>query len=183
MNGSAAHDFIKISLLQGYITDENFDKICLSETFLNSSLNRDDGRLKVEVYNLISSDDTSDLKKEGVCIYYKQHIPLIRRNDLCSPSNCLVTEIRSENEKCSLTCLFRSTSQNQHEPENFCTNLDTLMDHINHELPTCPFLPEILMQDAQNGAIMILPMQMVVYSILLHHQQDMKKLSTSLLIL
>ena len=45
------------------------------------------------------------------------------------------------------------------------------------------FLLEILMLDAQNGAIMILPMPMVVHVILLHHQHDINKLSTSLLIL
>ena len=55
LNGIAAHDFIKISLLHGYITDCNFDIICLSETFLNSSLDRDDDRLKIEDYNLIRS--------------------------------------------------------------------------------------------------------------------------------
>ena len=43
-NGIAAHSFIKISLLQGYITDRNFNIICLPETFLNSSLNREDDR-------------------------------------------------------------------------------------------------------------------------------------------
>ena len=42
LNDIAAHDFIKISLLQGYITDRNFDIICLSETFLNFSLDRED---------------------------------------------------------------------------------------------------------------------------------------------
>ena len=44
LNGTAAHDFIKISLLQRYITDCNFDIIYLSETFLNSSLDGEDDR-------------------------------------------------------------------------------------------------------------------------------------------
>ena len=37
LNDTAAHDFINISLLQGYITVRNFDIIPLSKTFLNSS--------------------------------------------------------------------------------------------------------------------------------------------------
>ena len=137
LNGIAAHDFIKISLLQGYITNRNFDIICSSETFLNSTIDSEDNRLKIEGYNLIRSDDPSGSKKGGVCIYYKEHIPLIKRDDLCSLSNCLVTEIRLENEKCLLTCLYRSPSQNQQEFENFCSNFDVLMDQINNELPNC----------------------------------------------
>ena len=136
-NGVAAHEFIIASLLQGYTTERNFNIICLSETFLNSSLYSEDDRLKIEGYNLIRSDHLSGSKKGGVCVYYKEHIPLVRRDDLCTVSNCLVTEIRLEKEKCFFTCLYRSPSQTQHEFENFCKNLNTLMDHINNELPIC----------------------------------------------
>ena len=83
LNGIASHDFIKISLLQRYITDRNFD-ICLSGTFLNSSLHREDDTLKIKGYNLIRFDDPSGFKKRSASIYYKEPIPLIRREDLCS---------------------------------------------------------------------------------------------------
>ena len=68
-------------------------------TFLNSSIQNDDHKFKIDGYNLIRSDHPSDSKKGGVCIYYKEHITLIRRDDLCTLDNCLVTEIRSQNEK------------------------------------------------------------------------------------
>ena len=41
----------------------------------------------------------SDSKKGGVCIYYKEHISLIKWDDICTLDNCLVTEIRSQTEK------------------------------------------------------------------------------------
>ena len=66
LNGITTHDFIKISLLQEYITDRNFD-ICLSETFFNYSLDREDDRLKIEGYHLIRSDDPSGKKRR--CMY------------------------------------------------------------------------------------------------------------------
>ena len=72
----------------------------------------EDNSLKIEGYNLIRSDDPNSLKKLGVCVSYKKYISLIRRGDLCSLSNCLVTEILLENEKCFLTCLYRLLSQN-----------------------------------------------------------------------
>ena len=91
----------------------------------------------IEGYNVIRSDNPSDSKKGGVCVYYKGHIYLVRRDDLCTLSNCLITKIYLANEKCFLTCLYRSLSQTQHKFENFSTNLDTLMDYINNELPIC----------------------------------------------
>ena len=159
-------NFIKVSLLRGYITERNFD-ICLSETFLNSSLDSEDDRLKIEEYNLIRSDHPSVSNKGGVCFYYKEHIPLVRRDDLCTLSNCLVSEIRLENEKCFPTCIYRSPSQTQHEFDNFFTNLNTLMDHINNELSICS----------------VITGNLVVELILSHHQLDINKLLTNLHIL
>ena len=76
-------------------------------------------------------------KKGGVCIYYKEHISLISRDDINTLDNCLVTEICSQNGKCFLTCIYRSLSQNQNEFKNFCTNFDILLNNINDELPLC----------------------------------------------
>ena len=35
LNGLAAHDFLKVSLIEAFITTHNFDIICLLETFLD----------------------------------------------------------------------------------------------------------------------------------------------------
>ena len=66
LNGLAAHDSTKISLLQAYITQHNYGIICLTETFLNSSILSDDNRIAINGYNLIRSDHPSDSKKGGV---------------------------------------------------------------------------------------------------------------------
>ena len=131
LNGLAAHDNIKISLLQAYVTQYNCDIICLSETFLHSSVQNDDYRIKIDGHKLIRSDHRSDSEKGEVCIYYKEHISLIKRNDIWTLDNGLVTEICSKNDK----CLYRSPSQSQDEFENFGTNFDILLSQINNELP------------------------------------------------
>ena len=100
LNGLTAHDSIKISLLQVYIRQHNYDIIWLSETFLNSSIENNDDRISIDGYNLIRSDHPSDSKRGGVCIYYKEHIPLIKRDDICTFDNSLVAEIHSKGEKC-----------------------------------------------------------------------------------
>ena len=137
LNGLTAHNSIKILLLQAYITQHNYDIICLSKTFLNSSVETNDDRISIDGYNLIRADHPSDSKRGGVCIYYKEHIPLIKRDDICTLDNCLVTEIRSQGEKCFLTCIYRSPSQSRDEFDNFCTKFDLLLSNINQEFPLC----------------------------------------------
>ena len=140
LNGLTAHDSIKISLLQAYVTQHNYDIICLSETFLTSSIDSSDTRILIDGYNLIRSDHPSDSKRGGVCIYYKEHIPLIKRDDICTLDNCLVTEICWQIEKRFLTCMYRSPSQNNEEFENFCVNFDLLLSNINEEIPICSII-------------------------------------------
>ena len=45
-------------------------------------------------------DHPSNKKRGGVCIYYKEHLPVIKRDDLCNLNECLVLEIRIGGEKC-----------------------------------------------------------------------------------
>ena len=108
LNGFTAHNSIKISLLQAYIIQNNYGIICLSETFLNSSIQTNDDRISIGGYSLIQAGHPSDSKRGGICIYYKDHIPLIKRDNIFTLDNCLVTEIRSQGEKCFLTCIYRS---------------------------------------------------------------------------
>ena len=134
LNGLTAHNSIKITLIKAYITDQNFDIVCLLETLLNSSI-KNDHKLKIDGYNLIRSNHPSDSKKGGIVIYYKEHIPLIKHDDLYTLDNCLVTEIRSQREECFLTCANDWLSQSQKEFKIFCTNFDILLNQINDELP------------------------------------------------
>ena len=68
-----AHNFIKLSLLRAYISINKIDTICLSETYLDSSIPSDDDNLELPGYNLVRTDNPTNTKRGGVCIYY--HIP------------------------------------------------------------------------------------------------------------
>ena len=115
LNGLMAHNFIKVSLLHILAVTNNYDIICLTETFLDSTIDNDDDRISIPGYNLLRADHPSNTKRGGVCIYYKDHLPIIKRNDLCQLHECLVTEMRIGKKKCFFTCLYRSPSQTSDE--------------------------------------------------------------------
>ena len=62
--------------MEAYNAVHKFDIICLSEIFLNSSLQNDDDSLVLNGYKLIRDDNPSDFKREGVCIYFKELLPI-----------------------------------------------------------------------------------------------------------
>ena len=137
LNGLAAHGFVKIPLIEAFINTHNFDIICLSETFLDSTIPKNDENINIKGYSLLRADHPGNSKRGGVCLYYKEYLPLIARNDISCMQECLVTELSMNNEKCFFTCLYRSSSQSHEELDIFCSNLDLLISNINNNHPNC----------------------------------------------
>ena len=83
LNGIAAHEFVKVPLIEAFIKANNIDIICLSNPFLDSTIPLNDERLFfIKGYLMIRADHPSNTKRGGVCIYYKEHLPLIRKIDI-----------------------------------------------------------------------------------------------------
>ena len=92
LNSTAAHNFIKMSLLQAYNSIHKFVIICLSETYLYDSYHSNDDQLSLPGYNLIRADNPNNIKRGGGCIYYRETLPakVINFNIL---NECLVCEL------------------------------------------------------------------------------------------
>ena len=69
LNSITAHNYLKISLLRGYISLHNFDLVCISETYLDSTT-----AFAITGYNLLRIDHASNSKRGGVCVYYKSSL-------------------------------------------------------------------------------------------------------------
>ena len=82
LNSLVAHNFVKMSLIEAFITAQNFDTKCLSETFLNSSTDINDTKINLNGYSLLQADRPSKTKCGGVCMYYKDCLTLISRTSL-----------------------------------------------------------------------------------------------------
>ena len=61
LNSLSAHNFSKLTQLKAYISIYKHDFICLSETYLDSSI--PDSLLEIDGYNLIRSDHPNDIKR------------------------------------------------------------------------------------------------------------------------
>ena len=62
LNSIVAENFIKVPLLQAYLSASKFSIFCLSETYLNSIYSNDDSRSILIGYSLLREDHPSDIK-------------------------------------------------------------------------------------------------------------------------
>ena len=72
LNSLTAHNYSKLTQLKAYISMYKYDCICLSETYLDSTT--PDNLLKIDGYNLVCADYPDNIKRGGVCIYYKESL-------------------------------------------------------------------------------------------------------------
>ena len=76
LNSIAAHNFIKMSLLQTYNFLHKSDIMCLLGTYyLDNSYHSDNDQLALPWYNLIRADNPN-IKIRGVFIYYRGSLPV-----------------------------------------------------------------------------------------------------------
>ena len=94
LNSIPAHNFQKLALLQGFISSNKVDILCLSKAFLNSDISCDDSNLQLPGFDFIRAPDhPSNTKRGRVCIYYRNFLPLklININYL---NECITFEIK-----------------------------------------------------------------------------------------
>ena len=119
----------KIPLLTAYNTDKKFDIICISETYLDSTV--DDKTIEITGYTLIRADYPNNQKRGGVCLYFSGNLCL-RQIDISYFPEYLLCQINIDNKRGYIIVLYRSPSQTSTEFNfnNFQHNLDKILSDL-----------------------------------------------------
>ena len=128
LNGLLNRNREKFHLDETFVFSNKTDIFCISETFLDSSVDNIYDGLNINCYTLVRSYHPSNTKSGGVAVYYKDHHSF--------------GNIRLENNKCFLTSLYRSVSQSKDQFDEFCSSLNMLMLNFNNEKPLASIITE-----------------------------------------
>ena len=148
VNSLTVHKMLKKSLIVVYNTNHKHDFICISETYFNSTVAADDKDLVIEGFNLVHADHPSNLKKGGVCIYYKESLA-VQLTNVNYLSECLLREVTYENKNCYITVLYGSPSQISSAFNYLLSNFEKMLQEIS------AFKPDfsIILGDSRNTMI------------------------------
>ena len=87
--------------------------------------------LNIEGYNLVRADHPDKIKRGGVCIYYKESVP-VRVISLSYINEAILLEMYYNNKKVIVSVIYRSPSQNYHEFDSILTNFQKLLNEISN---------------------------------------------------
>ena len=105
---------------------QKFDIICISETYLNSSVNKN----LLLISGLLRADHPENLKKGGVCLYYKEHLSL-KQIETSYFSQCMLCKLTIQNKVGYVAVICRSPSQSFNEFDEFLLNFEKFLNQIN----------------------------------------------------
>ena len=108
----------------------------LTKTFLDSSTLSEDPRLAIEGYKPFCCDHPSNLRRVGVCLYFKDHLLLAIRPNLTTLGECLVCEIQNNSKHFFITVLYHSPSQSIEQFSLFKQRWEETIININDCSPT-----------------------------------------------
>ena len=90
-----------------------------------------------EIYR---SDHPSNTKTGGVCLYFREGLPIRRRTDVELLPEMIISEITLTRKKVFLGTLYHSPSQGSQQFETFIGNLQQTLDRMKTEHPHCVIL-------------------------------------------
>ena len=94
-----------------------------------------DHSLRIEGYILlVRADHPNDAKKAGVCIYYRESLPVSVLNILYLKEAVLL-EMAQNNKKIFVSIFYRSLSQANNEFKQFLLNFEKMLLDINQRKP------------------------------------------------
>ena len=91
--------------------------------------------IKTGGYKLIRADHPDNIKRVGVCIYYKESLPV---RVISTPyfKEALLLEMSYNNKKAMVSVIYRSPSQTNDEVDEFLSNLQLFLNDINYQKPS-----------------------------------------------
>ena len=100
-----------------------------------------DNLIDIEGYKLIRADHPDNIKRVGLCIYYKEWLP-VRVISLPYFKDALLLEISHNNKIVMVSVIYRSSSQKNEEFNAFLSNFQELSNDINNRKPSLSVLKD-----------------------------------------
>ena len=132
LNSLCAHNFSKLTQLKAYNSLYKYDFICLSETYLDSTI--PDKLIEIKGCKPVRAAHPDNIKRGGACIYYKESLP-VRDIELSYFKEALLLEMNYNNKKVIVSVIYRSPSEKNNEFNLFLSNLERLLCDINKRKP------------------------------------------------
>ena len=131
-----AREYARIPLIETLQATYSFDLFGVCESSLSPDISNEDICIGVFSPEPFRSDKPANTRNGGVCLYYKENLPIKRRVDLELLNEIIVAEIKLNRDKCFFVLSYRHPNQLRDELDDYIKSLENIYDRIRNENPT-----------------------------------------------
>ena len=141
LDGIPARDYARIPLIESFQATYDFDIFGGCESLLNKDIHNDDVNISDFSAELFRADKPENSRCGGVCLYYKENLPIKERLDLVPIPEIIVAELKFQRKK-KIILSYCHPNLTSSEFAEYTKSLVNIYESINKENPTMTIITE-----------------------------------------
>ena len=135
-----ARDFARVPLIESFQATYDIDMFEVCESMLAENISNEDILINGFSPDPFRSDKDSDTRNGGVCMYFKESLPIKERCYLETLPETIVAEIRLGRKKVFIVLSYRHPNMSNDESVQYTSLLENIYGSIRKENPTVSIL-------------------------------------------
>ena len=135
-----ARDYARIPLIESLQAEYSFDIFGVCESALTNNIPNETILVEGFSPDPIRADKYDDTRNGGVCLYFREDLPIKSRMDLATMPETIVAEIKLNRKKIFFVLSYRHPNTPIAEVNNFMDSLENIIEAINKEKPAAIIL-------------------------------------------
>ena len=131
-----AREYARIPLIEAFQAEQKFDFFGICESSLTSEISNADISIEGFSPDPIRADKADDTRNGGVCLYFRENLPIKSRPDLAIIPETLVAEIKLNRKKIFFVLSYRHPNISTNEFKDYVASLENIYERINRENPS-----------------------------------------------
>ena len=130
-----ARDFARIPLIESFQASYNFDIFGVCESLLNKNIKNDDILINGFSPDPFRADKPENTRNGGVCLYFKENLPIKERSDLETIPETIVAEVKLNRKKIFFVLSYCHPNLSSTEFDEYVKSLERIYQSIDKENP------------------------------------------------
>ena len=135
-----ARDYARIPLIESFQAEHKFDIFGVCESALTSDITKDSILIEGFSPDPLRADKADNTRNGGVCLYFREDLPIKSRADLAIMPETIVAEIKLNRKKIFFVLSYRHPNIPMAEVKNYISSLENILEMIGKEKPSAIIL-------------------------------------------
>ena len=130
-----AREFARVPLIESLQSTYDFDLFGVCKSMLTDKISNEETLINGFSPDPFRADKAANIRNGGVCLYFKEFLPIKQRHDLEKLPETIVAEVKLKKKKIFFVLSYRHPSMSNDEVVTYMKRLENIYESIRKENP------------------------------------------------